>query len=233
MSVNRIQFYSTAFLNSAQYFNLTSYYNCFLSSHVVMPIAPVFQVGVEGSSMKNHAEVIVAKDKREIFKTFDDLRGHRWAMTDSDCIAGHSGVLGELKRRGHNANFFGSFLHTKTQREAMVSVLNKDADASAVESSVLEVFRRENPWAVDKIHVLESWGPYTPNPVLFSREVSDENRFKILNALVNLSRDHPEFVESFGKFGITGFQLFGPEQFFLTSRVLKAGNQEQLYPAYY
>ena len=49
---------------------------------------------------------------RSSYKEFADLRGHRWAVNDSESLSGNILMLCEVKALGFNASYFGHIVHS-------------------------------------------------------------------------------------------------------------------------
>lgn len=48
---------------------------------------------------------------RELYKEFEDLRGHKWATSDSESLSANKAMLSEVRKIGSNATFFGHIIH--------------------------------------------------------------------------------------------------------------------------
>jgi len=133
------------------------------------------------------ADVVVRRDSN--VKTFDDLRGARWAYNDRNS---RSGWFSMIERAG-SPDFFGSLLHAGSHLQSLDAVASGRADAAAVDSNVLALNRR------DDLRVIESWGPFAIQPAIIRSAIPEERKREVAATLLSIGRDE------LGTFGFSGF----------------------------
>jgi ABC-type phosphate/phosphonate transport system substrate-binding protein len=70
---------------------------------------------------------------------FADLRGASWAFNEPDSQSGYGITRATLASMGETRGFFGRVVETGFHQRSIRSVASGDADASAVDSHVLEI----------------------------------------------------------------------------------------------
>lgn len=60
-------------------------------------------------------------------------------------------------------------------------VLQKQADAAAVDANCLSIYMDQHPEIKEKIFVLESWGPLPPYPIVINTRLSSESICSLIN----------------------------------------------------
>ena len=133
------------------------------------------------------ADVVVRRDSP--FRTFDDLRGARWAYNDRNS---RSGWFSMIERAG-SPDFFGSLLHAGSHLQSLDAVAGGRADAAAIDSNVLALNRRDN------LRVIESWGPFAIQPSIIRSAIPEERKREVAATLLSIGRDE------LGAFGFSGF----------------------------
>lgn len=97
-------------------------------------------------------------------KTFDDLRGKRWAYNDRNS---RSGWFSMLDRVGGDADgFFSELLHAGSHLQSLAAVREGRVDGAAIDSNVLFLERHAD------LRVVESWGPYPIQPTIIRNGVA-------------------------------------------------------------
>jgi len=135
------------------------------------------------------ADVVVRRDSR--VRTFDDLRGGRWAYNDRNS---RSGWFSMIERAG-GAEFFSSLLHAGSHLRSLDAVAGGRADAAAIDSNVLALHPR------DDLRVIESWGPFAIQPAIIRSAIPEERKREVAATLLSIRRDE------LGTFGFGGFTL--------------------------
>lgn len=133
------------------------------------------------------ADVIVRSDSP--FRSFDDLRGARWAYNDRNS---RSGWFSMLERAG-GAEFFGGLLHAGSHLRSLDAVIRGEADAAAIDSNVLALHGHK------ELRVIESWGPFAIQPSIIRAALPEERKRGVAAALLAIRRDE------LAPFGFAGF----------------------------
>jgi ABC-type phosphate/phosphonate transport system substrate-binding protein len=122
-------------------------------------------------------------------RSFDDLRGGRWAYNDRNS---RSGWFSMIERAG-GAEFFSSLLHAGSHLRSLDTVAGGRADAAAIDSNVLALHPR------DDLRVIESWGPFAIQPAIIRSAIPEERKREVAATLLSIRRDE------LGTFGFGGF----------------------------
>lgn len=150
-----------------------------------------------------------------------DLRGHRWAYTSPQLYSGHGITMEKLKTLGENANFFGDYLSSQSHLHSLELVLARKCDAAAVDSNVLQAFLHRNEHLRKELHVLTSWGPLPPAPILVNSHIGNQAEQLLTDTLLNMhtTAKGMELLSKYGvvKFGTNSLQNYS----FLTKQYIK------------
>lgn len=167
-----------------------------------------------GSGDTGHfSDVIVNADLQAAnVDSFEKLRGCRWAYTGPESFSGNQITLQVLKRRGETATFFGNKLPSKSHLDSIYMVLNKQVDAAAVDANCLANFLDRNPSYRDKVFVIESWGALPPYPIVVRKELPEETKRGLREALLEMS-EYSEGAKQLAKFRVKRFAPVHMDQF--------------------
>lgn len=168
----------------------------------------------------------------ERVKDFIDLRGCKWAYNSSQSLSGHVITLNQLKELGENTSFFSNLMPSSSHLQSIHMVLNKQTDATAVDSNCLQIFLDRNPSFKDDISVLTSWGPLPPYPIVVNKNMPQKLREKITDALLQMHKDKDAVVK-LAKYRITKFAQISEDDFFAINDLLKKANQMNFDVRYY
>jgi ABC-type phosphate/phosphonate transport system substrate-binding protein len=137
------------------------------------------------------SDVVVPEESP--FRTFDDLRGQRWAYNDRNSKSGWFSMLGRITPNAPDA-FFASLLHSGSHVRSLELITRGEADAAAIDSNVLGLHRQSHPG----LRVLESWGPFPIQPVIIRSSMPASVKARIATKLLTLHERHPKCLERFG-----------------------------------
>jgi phosphonate transport system substrate-binding protein len=140
------------------------------------------------------ADVVVRADSR--FAEFEELRGARWAYNDQNS---RSGWFSMVERVKDPEAFFGSLVQSGSHLQSLHLVLAGAVDAAAIDSNALFLQRREHPELASALRTLETWGPYSIQPVIVRGGVDRELKSRIAKALLAMT------PETLAPFGFRGF----------------------------
>ncbi|ESN93821.1 hypothetical protein HELRODRAFT_186052 [Helobdella robusta] len=193
-----------------------------------LPVAPIFDLIRHRDDPRSYSEIIILSSKKDHVKSFDDLRGHRWSVVNDRSL-----VLYELSKMGHYSSFFSFIIHTNNEREAIRSVLEHSSDATSVDAAILKSYLDQYPDYANKLHILKSWGPYPPEPIVLSNNLSSEIKTKLVSSLMNIKQHHPEFASKFRKHNVTGFDCIDVHKFQEMAESLRNAERMKMRPVYY
>lgn len=149
--------------------------------------APVMKAARYGKKPKYFSDLIVRKDSK--FKKLEDLRGATFVYNEESSNSGYNLPRYKMLKLGLTQGFFGKVIRSGSHEESIRLVATGKADASYVDSLVID-FDREtgNGWA-SEVKVLDSLGPAGIPPVVVSGKVSAEVRQRIKQALLTMNKD--------------------------------------------
>lgn len=103
-------------------------------------------------------------------RSFADLRGLRWAFNEPFSHSGFMVVLHHLAASGMGSDFLGEWIEAGFHDEALRMVLDGRADWAAIDSQVLDVWKRSDRSLRRRIRVVDALGPSTIQPVVASSQ---------------------------------------------------------------
>lgn len=174
------------------------------------PVEPVAAPVLQGARYRGQpiyfSDVVVHRDSP--YRRFADLRGATWAYNDQDSHSGYNITRFTLMQMGETQGFFGRVTETGYHQRSIQMVADREVDASAIDSQVLAVELRDNPKLAARLHVIDSLGPSTIQPVVVSSVLPDALKSSIRDALLALDADQAArrqlaqgFVERFVAIG--------------------------------
>jgi phosphonate transport system substrate-binding protein len=133
------------------------------------------------------SDVVVLKDSP--YQTFADLRGASWAFNEPNSQSGYNITRYHLATLGEPGPYFGRIIETGAHEVALEMVLNGEIDASAIDSTVLEIELASRPHIVDLIRIIDILGPSPIPPWVISKKVPIELRERIQQAFLTMHED--------------------------------------------
>jgi phosphonate transport system substrate-binding protein len=149
--------------------------------------APVMRASRYGQRPIYFSDVIVHRDST--FELFADLRGASWAFNEPGSHSGHNLTRYHLATIGESSAFFGSILAAGSHQNAIELVRQREIDASAIDSTVLEIEIQLRPEIQQDIRILASLGPSPIPPLVISKQIDPDLREQIQTALLEMHTD--------------------------------------------
>jgi phosphonate transport system substrate-binding protein len=131
-----------------------------------------------------YSDVIVRKDSP--FSNFLDLRGKIWAYNEPHSQSGYNITRYKLATMGEKRAYFGQVVATGSHQRALEWVLLGSADASAIDSTVLETELARDPSLQDRIRRIDVLGPSPIPPWVVTPRLSENLRSRLLDALLQM-----------------------------------------------
>jgi phosphonate transport system substrate-binding protein len=133
------------------------------------------------------SDVIVRRDSA--FRSFADLRGCSWAYNEPYSHSGPGITCYRLVELSQTQDYFGRVIETGWHQQSILRVLAGEVDASAVDSHVLALARRDNPELDVSLRVIDSLGPSTIQPVVAVSWLAERLKADLRSILLELTAD--------------------------------------------
>lgn len=167
---------------------ILSYDNSPNPSHHLLA-APVMESELYEGKPIYYSYVIVRKDSP--INSFEQLKGKRWAYNDTTSNSGYNMPRAKLIDMGETNGFFSEVIHSGSHEESVRMVASGLADASAIDSLVLDYMRLEGEDFAEDVKIIETLGPAGIPPVVYSTSFPEEKANKIKQVLLGM-KDDPE-----------------------------------------
>ncbi|HEY9641579.1 MAG TPA: PhnD/SsuA/transferrin family substrate-binding protein [Coleofasciculaceae cyanobacterium] len=102
------------------------------------------------------SDVVVHRDSS--FRSFADLRGCTWAYNEPRSYSGCYVTRHHLATLGEYEGFFGKAIESGAHQTSLQWLLQRQIDASAIDSTVLELELQHHPDIADQIRIIEILG---------------------------------------------------------------------------
>jgi phosphonate transport system substrate-binding protein len=115
-------------------------------------------------------------------------------------------------RLGETRGLFGDVIEAGFHEESIRMVVDREVDASAIDSQVLAVAWRDDPSLAGALRVVESLGPSTIQPVAVSKRLLPDLREAVRSALTSMHED-AGMRETLALGFVERFVAVGPEHY--------------------
>jgi phosphonate transport system substrate-binding protein len=149
--------------------------------------APVMKAARYQGQPKYFSDLIVRKDSP--YQSLQDLKGKTYVYNDELSNSGYNMPRFRMLQLGLTQGFFGKVLRSGSHEESIRMVAAGEADASFVDSLVLDFDREKGFGHAREVRVLESVGPAGICPLAASAKMPEELRARIQQALVRMHED--------------------------------------------
>ncbi|MDI1476471.1 PhnD/SsuA/transferrin family substrate-binding protein [Polyangium sp. y55x31] len=149
--------------------------------------APVMKYPRYGGRPVYFADLVVRSDST--YHSLEDLRGRTFVYNDERSHTGYNAPRHRLMERGFTSGFFGKVVRSGSHEESIRMVAAGEADASWVDSLVLDYDREKRRGRAGEVRVLESIGPMTVSPVIASPDLPAELRAALRRTLLGMHED--------------------------------------------
>ncbi len=133
------------------------------------------------------SDVIVRRESH--YASFDDLEGCRWAYNERASHSGYNLVNYSLLERGKSPHYFGQTLKTGSHRASLQAVIEGRADATALDSHMLDVLLLHHEEVAAQIRVIAMLGPSTIPPVVAAKRLDSTLKCSIQEVLCKMHHD--------------------------------------------
>lgn len=124
-----------------------------------------------------------------LYTSFDNLRGCIWAYNQRESHSGWNVVVYSLLERGKTPDFFGQLIASGSHQRSIALLLAGQADATAIDSQVLDVFLAQNPVEAAALRIIDMLGPSSVPPVVIAKTVDQSLKRNIQQALLTMHED--------------------------------------------
>jgi len=133
------------------------------------------------------SDVVVRRDSP--FQTFAHLRGTTWAYNEPGSYSGYHLVRYHLATLGEWSGYFGRVVESGAHQASLGLVASGQADAAAIDSTVLELELAQQPVLGRQIRVIETLGPSPIPPWVISKSLPPEARSELRQLLLDMRQD--------------------------------------------
>jgi phosphonate transport system substrate-binding protein len=133
------------------------------------------------------SDVIV--HRQSPYRSFEELRGTACAYNEARSFSGYYVLRHHLAMRGETEGFFSRTLLTGTHLNSLKMVCRGQADAAAIDSSILEWEMKQDPWLGSHIRTVQILGPNPAPPWVISRAVPQDFRRELQETLLSMHDD--------------------------------------------
>ena len=155
--------------------------------------APVLQGERYQQKPVYFSDVIVRSDSP--FTCFDDLGGCTWAYNEPASHSGYNLVCSSLLERGKTLHYFGTMIKTGSHQRSLQLVLERRADAAAIDSHVLDVALSRDKELASQLRVVAMLGPSSIPPVVVARSLDSRLKCRMQEALLTM-HDDPDMARA-------------------------------------
>lgn len=149
--------------------------------------APVMQSKRYHGKPKYYSDLIVHKDSE--IRSISDLEGRTYVFNEEISNSGYNMPRYRLLELGFTEGFFAKVVRSGSHEESIRMVAAGQADASFVDSLVLEFDLARQHAVAAQVRVLESIGPAGIPPVVVGRHVPARLRDELRNHLLTMHRE--------------------------------------------
>jgi phosphonate transport system substrate-binding protein len=133
------------------------------------------------------SDVIVRKESS--FRSFEDLRGRKWAYNEPGSHSGYNLTRYMLARMGELGVFFGDITEAGSHQAALQMLLAGGIDGTSIDSTVLEMEMKNRPEVAEQIRKIATWGPSPIPPWVIHKGVPVNLRTRIRRTLLDMETD--------------------------------------------
>ncbi|HLA98035.1 MAG TPA: PhnD/SsuA/transferrin family substrate-binding protein [Anaerolineales bacterium] len=156
-------------------------------AQVELLVAPVMRPARYRNLPVYFSDVIVRRETP--FTSFGDLRGVRWAYNEPNSHSGYNLTRYVLAQMGAFDGYFGSAIQAGSHQAALQMLLAGQIDATAIDSTVLEIELENKPEVEDRIRTVATWGPSPIPPWVVQKRLPDRLKTAIREILLGMEAE--------------------------------------------
>jgi phosphonate transport system substrate-binding protein len=150
-------------------------------------VAPVMKNARYGGKAKYFSDLIVRTESP--YKSLEDLKGKTYVFNETLSNSGYNLPRYRLVSSNLMDGFFGTVKRSGSHEESIRMVASGEADASYVDSLVLEFDQARGGEFATKVHVIDSIGPAGIPPVVVSTKLDAARRKALTDAFLGMNAD--------------------------------------------
>lgn len=150
-------------------------------------VAPVLQGQRYQQRPIYYSDVVVHRNSP--YRTFADLQGCTWAYNERSSHSGYNLVSYSLLEREKSLRYFGKMLATGSHLQSLQAVLEGKAHATALDSHLLDALLLQGPELVEKVRVIDMFGPSSIPPIVVAKRLDDSLKRHIQAVLLSMHKD--------------------------------------------
>lgn len=148
---------------------------------------PVMKDPRYGGKPVYFSDLIVRRDSP--FRSLRDLEGRTYVYNEETSNSGYNMPRSHLAKLGLTNGFFGKVLRSGSHEESIRMVAEGLADASYVDSLVLDYDRAKGLGLAERVRVIESLGPAPTVPLVASTKTPVHERERLKRHLLTMHQD--------------------------------------------
>ena len=152
-------------------------------------VAPIMAHQRYAGTPVYYSDVVVHVDSD--FQTFEDLGGVVWAYNEPGSHSGHNLVRYHLATSGVSNRYFSRVVETGSHQESLRMLLDRTIDATAIDSTVLEMAIARSPLIAGKVRTVTVLGPSPAPPWVVHRSVPQETQEALRQEFLEM-HENPE-----------------------------------------
>ncbi len=133
------------------------------------------------------SDVVVRHDSA--YQSLADLRGATWAINERASQSGYFITRYHLALLGERTGFFGRVIESGAHQASLELILNSQIDASAIDSTVLELLVERDPALRQQLRTVAVFGPSPIPPWVINTSVPPELRAALRDTLIQMHTD--------------------------------------------
>jgi phosphonate transport system substrate-binding protein len=150
--------------------------------------APVMRHPRYGNQPVYFSDVISRADAP--VRSFADLRGKTWVYNEPNSYSGYYVVCAHLADLGEDARYFGKTIASGSHEQSLGMVRTGAADASAIDSVVLERALEVSPELAAELRIIHTLGPSPIPPLVVHADRPRSLRHALREALLRMHQTH-------------------------------------------
>jgi phosphonate transport system substrate-binding protein len=133
------------------------------------------------------SDVVVRRESR--WTAFADLEGATWSYNEPGSHSGFNATRHRLAQMGRERGFFGAVVMAGSHESSLQRLLAGEVDATAVDSTVLDLVIQRDPAVADRLRSISCLGPSPSPPWVIGPRVPEHVRRATRTALVEMHED--------------------------------------------